>query len=153
MRLVLQRVSGASVKVGGYTVGEIGRGFLVLVGVGRGDDREQARSLAAKVANLRVFEDEEGKSNLSLLDVKGEALVVSQFTLYADTRKGRRPSFTAAADPDEAAALVEQLRLGLEAVGVHTESGEFGAHMVVSLVNDGPYTVLLNGADSAGGRS
>jgi D-tyrosyl-tRNA(Tyr) deacylase len=153
MRLVLQRVSEASVRVGGYTVGSIGRGFLVLVGVGRGDGPEQACLLASKVANLRVFEDEHGKSNLSLLDVQGAALVVSQFTLLADCRKGRRPSFTDAADPGPAAVLVERFRTEIEALGVPTASGEFGAHMVVGLVNDGPFTVLLDSETPNGSRS
>jgi D-aminoacyl-tRNA deacylase len=152
MRVVLQRVSEASVRVDGYTIGSIGRGFLVLVGVGHGDRPEQARLLASKVANLRVFEDERGKSNLSLLDVGGAALVVSQFTLHADCRKGRRPSFTDAADPEPAALLVERFREELEGLGVPTASGEFGAHMTVGLVNDGPFTVLLD-SETLSGRS
>jgi D-aminoacyl-tRNA deacylase len=144
MRVVLQRVSEASVQVGGYTVGSVGSGYMALVGVGRRDGPEQARALAAKAATLRVFEDEQGKSNLSLLDVGGGVLVVSQFTLYADCRKGRRPSFTDAADPGPAAELVEIFRAELERQGVPTAAGEFGAHMVVSLVNDGPFTILLD---------
>ena len=153
MRLVLQRVSEASVRVDGYTIGSIGRGFLVLVSVGHGDRPEQAGLLASKVANLRVFEDECGKSNLSLLDVGGAALVVSQFTLHADCRRGRRPSFTDAADPGPAAVLVERFRAELEGLGVPTASGEFGAHMAVSLVNDGPFTVLLDGETLSGRRT
>ncbi len=108
MRALLQRVSYASVSVKGQVIAQIGRGVLILLGVGRGDGEEQTKFLAEKVANLRIFEDEDGKTNLSILDVRGEAIVVSQFTLYADTRKGRRPSFTDAAPPDDAAPLVQQ---------------------------------------------
>jgi D-aminoacyl-tRNA deacylase len=151
MRVVLQRVSEASVQVDGYTLGSIGHGFLALVGVGRPDGPAQARSLAVKTATLRVFEDAQGKSNLSLLDVEGAVLVVSQFTLFADCRKGRRPSFTDAADPGPAEALVELYRAELEGMGVPTATGEFGAHMRVDLVNDGPFTVLLD-SDSLPGR-
>jgi D-aminoacyl-tRNA deacylase len=144
MRVVLQRVNEASVQVDGYTLGSIGLGFLALVGVGRPDGKAQARALAAKTATLRVFEDARGKSNLSLLDVEGAVLVVSQFTLFADCRKGRRPSFTDAADPGPAEALVEVYRAELESLGVPTATGEFGAHMRVDLVNDGPFTILLD---------
>ena len=167
MRIVAQRVNRASVEVDGHVVGEIGNGLLLFVGVGRDDvagagaegsagaageaeagpgapaGAARAAALADKVANLRIFPDSSGKSNLSLLDVAGSALVVSQFTLYADCRRGRRPSFTEAADPEPAAALVEEFRLALERLGVPTATGVFGAHMVVSLVNDGPYTILL----------
>lgn len=156
MRVVAQRVTSARVEIEGQVVGEIGQGLLLFVGVGREDlanqDKEYTAvapgtspvALAEKVANLRIFPDSEGKSNLSLLDMAGSALVISQFTLYADCRRGRRPSFSQAADPDVAAALVEEFRQALEDLGIHTESGRFGAHMVVTLVNDGPYTIVLD---------
>lgn len=144
MRAVIQRVKRAAVTVEGETVGRIGHGLLVLLGVGHGDTSDVARTLAEKTAALRIFEDAEEKTNLSLLDVGGAALVVSQFTLYADTRKGRRPSFTDAADPRLADGLVEAFRQALEASGVPTASGRFGAHMEVSLVNDGPFTLVLD---------
>jgi D-tyrosyl-tRNA(Tyr) deacylase len=157
MRFVAQRVAGASVEVDGIIVGEIDGGLLLFVGVGRGDvtagpadarpGAARAVALADKVANLRVFADADGKSNLSLLDIGGSALVISQFTLYADCRRGRRPSFTEAADPLQAEALVEEFRLALERLGVTTATGQFGAHMTVSLVNDGPYTILLDRGD------
>ena len=143
MRALLQRVSRARVDVAGETVGSIGPGLVVFLGVGHGDGDPEARTLAAKTAHLRLFEDEQGKTNLSLLEVGGEALVVSQFTLYADTRKGRRPSFTDAADPGQAQALVERYRETLEEEGVSTASGRFGASMEVTLTNDGPFTLLL----------
>jgi D-tyrosyl-tRNA(Tyr) deacylase len=157
MRAVVQRVEHASVEVGGEMLGAIQRGLLVFVGVGESDMaprdalRDAAQEAAAKVAgladkvaHLRIFADESGRSNLSLLDTAGSALVISQFTLYADTRKGRRPSFTEAADPGPAKALVEEFRLALERLGVPTASGRFGAHMTVSLVSDGPYTIVLD---------
>ena len=143
MRILLQRVAHARVSVDGRTVAEIGPGLALLVGVGQGDEEGQARFLAEKVANLRIFEDEGGKMNRSILDAGGEALVVSQFTLYADTRKGRRPSFTAAAAPVEAAALVERFAGLLAAQGISTQMGEFGAHMLVEIANDGPVTIWL----------
>ena len=148
MRAVIQRVKEATVTVEGDTVGRIGRGLLVLLGVGHDDTSDVARSLAEKTAGLRIFEDAEGKTNLSLLDVGGAALVVSQFTLYADTRKGRRPSFTDAADPRLADGLVETFRQAIEAFGVPTAAGRFGAHMEVSLVNDGPFTLVLDSRSS-----
>ncbi len=144
MRAVIQRVKQAAVTVEGEMVGSIDRGLLVLLGVGHGDTPEVARSLAEKTATLRIFEDAQEKTNLSLLDVGGAALVVSQFTLYADTRKGRRPSFTDAADPRLADGLVETFRQALQASGVPTAAGTFGAHMEVSLVNDGPFTLVLD---------
>ena len=153
MRAVIQRVKEATVTVEGDTVGRIGRGLLVLLGVGHDDTSDVARSLAEKTAGLRIFEDADGKTNLSLLDVGGAALVVSQFTLYADTRKGRRPSFTDAADPRLADGLVETFRQAIEAFGVPTAAGRFGAHMEVSLVNDGPFTLVLDSRSSPeGGR-
>jgi D-tyrosyl-tRNA(Tyr) deacylase len=143
VRIVLQRVARASVRVGGEEVASIGRGYLLLVGVGHGDGPEQAERLADKVVNLRIFRDDQGKTNLSLGDVGGAALVVSQFTLYADTRRGRRPSFVDAAEPDEAAAHVESFAQALEAKGVAVGRGVFGAEMAVDLVNDGPFTLTL----------
>jgi D-tyrosyl-tRNA(Tyr) deacylase len=143
VRIVLQRVTRAAVSVGGERVSAIGPGYLLLVGVGHGDGPDEVERLAEKVVNLRVFRDAEGKTNLSLADVGGRALVVSQFTLYADTRKGRRPSFVDAADPDEAAALVEAFAAALAARGVEVAVGVFGAEMQVDLVNDGPFTLTL----------
>lgn len=148
MRAVIQRVNEAAVTVEGETVGRIGRGLLVLLGVGHGDTADTARVLAEKTAVLRIFDDAQGKTNLSLVDVGGAALVVSQFTLYADTRKGRRPSFTDAADPRLADELVETYRKALESSGVPTASGRFGAHMEVSLINDGPFTLMLDSGPS-----
>ena len=147
MRVVLQRVESASVAVDGRAVSSIGPGYLVLVGVGVGDDVRDAESLAEKIVNLRIFRDADGKTNLSLADVEGEALVVSQFTLYADTRKGRRPSFIRAADPSEAAELVETFAKSLEARGVRVGRGVFGAEMRVELVNDGPFTLTFDSSE------
>src|SRR5678816_1063884 len=141
MRALLQRVSKASVKVDEQIISAIGKGLLILLGVGHGDGEEQAKFLAEKIANLRVFEDEQGKTNLSILDVKGEAIVVSQFTLYADTRKGRRPSFIDAALPDAAEPLVNRFVELLRGQGVPTQTGRFGAHMAVEIHNDGPVTI------------
>jgi len=143
MRALIQRVTSGKVTVEGRTVGEIGHGLVILLGVGQGDGDEQARFLAEKIAMLRIFGDEDGKFNRSLQDVGGEALVVSQFTLYADTRKGRRPSFTDAALPEVAAPLVGRFAGFLRELGVPTQTGEFGAHMLVELVNDGPVTIWL----------
>jgi D-tyrosyl-tRNA(Tyr) deacylase len=143
MRALLQRVSKASVTVDGQTISRIGNGLLILLGVGHGDGEEQAKFLAEKIANLRVFEDEQGKTNLSILDVKGEAIVVSQFTLYADTRKGRRPSFIDAALPGVAEPLVNLFIELLRGHGVPTQTGKFGAHMEVEIHNDGPVTIWL----------
>lgn len=194
MRAVVQRVIRASVDVDGLTVGEIGPGLLVFVGVGREDTPggdggaasgaapdpaaragaltgtarggapagaargapvpgAAAIALADKVANLRILPDLQGRANLSLLETGGAALVISQFTLYADCRRGRRPSFSKAADPAPAEALVEEFRLALERLGVKTAAGRFGAHMTVSLVNDGPYTILLDSEVLSGPRS
>jgi D-tyrosyl-tRNA(Tyr) deacylase len=143
MRIVLQRVERASVSVDGGFVAGIDRGYLLLVGIGASDPDGEAVPMAEKVANLRLFADAEGKTNLALADVGGEALVVSQFTLYAETRKGRRPSWTAAADPAVAAERVEAFAAALEARGVPVARGVFGAHMEVELVNDGPFTLVL----------
>ena len=143
MRILLQRVSQASVSVGDQMIAKIGPGLVLLVGVGPSDQAEQARYLAEKIAHLRIFEDQEGKMNRSLLDVGGEAIVVSQFTLFADTRKGRRPSFTSAAQPQVAQPLVDQFAAFLTQLGIPTQCGEFGAHMLVEIANDGPVTILL----------
>jgi len=143
MRVLIQRVSKASVTVNGRTISSIGKGLLILLGVGHGDGEEQASFLAEKTANLRIFEDDQGKTNLSVLDVNGEAIVVSQFTLYADTRKGRRPSFIDAAVPDVAEPLVNRFVDLLRVHGVPTRTGKFGAHMEVEIHNDGPVTIWL----------
>jgi len=141
---VCQRVSEARVRIEGRVVGEIGPGLCVLLGVGHGDAEDAVARLAGKVARLRVFADEAGKFDRSLLDVGGGALVVSQFTLLADTAKGNRPSFTAAAPPEEAERLYERFCDELRALGVQVETGVFGAKMAVELVNDGPVTILLD---------
>lgn len=144
MKAVLQRVSEASVRVDGEVTGEIKTGFMILFGAGQGDTEEEADYIARKTARMRVFEDENGKMNLGLADVNGGALVISQFTLYADCRKGNRPSFTMAEKPDRAEALYEYFckKLGEEA-GIQVEKGVFGADMKVSLINDGPVTIIL----------
>ena len=144
MRAVVQRVSEASVRVGGEAVGECGRGLAVLLGVAGGDDEDVAVRLAGKVARLRIFENEDGRFDRSLLDVGGKALVVSQFTLIADTRKGNRPSFTHAAPPEVAEPLYEHFCRALEAEGVSVARGMFGARMQVSVVNDGPVTIVVD---------
>jgi len=144
MRAVVQRVSSASVTIDGAVVGDIGVGLLVLVGAGQGDGAAEAETLARKAAELRIFNDADGKFNLSLLDTGGAALVVSQFTLYADTRKGRRPGFTDAAPPETASPLVDAFGDELRRLGVTVATGRFGAHMHVSLVNDGPVTIILD---------
>ncbi len=146
MRVVLQRVLRASVDVHRERVAEIGRGYLLLVGVGRGDLAGEAEKLAEKIVHLRLFADDEGKTNRSLADVDGEVLVVSQFTLYADLRKGRRPSWGDAEDPAIASERVEALASALEAAGARVERGVFGATMEVELLNDGPFTLVLEGA-------
>ncbi len=143
MRVLLQRVSKASVTVDGQVVGRIGPGFVALVGVGHGDGEEQARWLAKKMAGLRVFEDEEGKFNRSILDAGGAVLVVSQFTLYADASRGRRPAFTDAAPPEVAEPLVARLAALLREEGVPVEMGVFAARMLVEIHNDGPVTIWL----------
>ncbi len=143
MRVVLQRVSRASVSVGSRVVGEIGRGFLVLAGFSPSDGDDQLEWMADKIAGLRLFADDEGKMNLGLTDVDGAVLVVSQFTLYGDARKGRRPSFVGAAPPEQAEPLYERFAAALGRRGIPVETGEFGALMEVSLVNHGPVTLLL----------
>jgi D-tyrosyl-tRNA(Tyr) deacylase len=146
MRIVIQRVSRAAVRVRGGTVAEIGKGFLLLVGVGNDDAFGQYDRLAEKVFHLRVFEDQAGKMNLSLADVGGEVLVVPQFTLYGDVRKGRRPSWAGAAPPEVAEDRVEAFARALEARGATVKRGAFGEHMEVDLVNDGPVTIWIDGA-------
>ena len=143
MRAVVQRVTRASVTVEGRVVGEIERGLAVLVGVRAGDTEAEAQWMASKIATLRIFDDDEGKLNRSVLDVGGRALVVSQFTLYGDARKGRRPSYTDAAPPDVAEPLIRRFVELLEAEGVPVQTGVFRAHMLVEIHNDGPVTVLL----------
>lgn len=143
MRLLIQRVSQASVTVEGQTISKIGKGLLILLGVGQNDGEAEATFLSEKAANLRVFEDAEGKTNLSVLDVKGEAIVVSQFTLYANTSKGRRPSFIEAALPEVAEPLVNRFVELLRGAGVPTQTGKFGADMKVEIHNDGPVTIWL----------
>ena len=144
MRAVIQRVERASVSVEGEIRGQIGAGFLVLIGVEEGDGDADFKYIADKVPNLRVFEDEQGKMNRSLLDVGGELLAVSQFTLLGDARGGRRPSFIAAARPETADPMYERLVAEWRARGIRVETGVFGAHMKVALVNDGPVTILLD---------
>jgi len=143
MKIVLQRVKRGQVSVNDQPIAKINKGVVILLGIGFDDDEAKARYLANKIANLRIFEDENGKINLSLLDIGGEAIVVSQFTLYADIQKGRRPSFTKAAPPDLARPLVDRFAELLEEEGVSTQMGEFGAHMFVEIENDGPVTILL----------
>ncbi|MDP7369130.1 MAG: D-aminoacyl-tRNA deacylase [Nitrospinota bacterium] len=144
MRAVLQRVRKSSVSVSGEVVGEIGGGILALMAVAPGDSEREVRYMADKISNLRIFPDEAGKMNRSLLDTGGEMLVVSQFTLYGDCRKGRRPSFVATASPEVAAALIEKFIEEVETIGVKTAAGRFGAMMEVELINDGPVTLLLD---------
>ena len=147
MRALLQRVTRAEVRVGDRVTGSIGPGLLVLLGVGHGDTEATADALARRIAELRIFKDEAGLTNRSLLDTGGAALVVSQFTLYADTRRGRRPGFTDAAPPNLAHELWLRVAAGLEELGVTVGRGEFGAEMQVELVNDGPFTIWLDTAD------
>jgi D-tyrosyl-tRNA(Tyr) deacylase len=144
MRAVLQRVSSANVNVNGDSLSQIERGWLVLLGVGQQDNPEDARYLAEKTAQIRAFTDENAKMNLSVVDIKGSVLVVSQFTLYADCRKGRRPGFSSAAPPDQAERLYHTFVEHLRGHGLDVKTGQFQAHMEVSLVNDGPVTLLLD---------
>lgn len=143
MRIVLQRVTSASVKVDGNIIGEIGTGFLLLFGVGHEDTEDDCRRLADKISGLRIFSDENDKINLDLDSVGGQLLVVPQFTLYADCRKGNRPNFIQAAKPEKANALYEYFVEYLRSKGKHVETGEFGSDMKVELLNDGPFTVIL----------
>ncbi len=152
MIAVLQRVKSASVSVGGETVGEIGRGLVILLGVFDDDNQDDVRFLAQKCVNLRIFADEDDAMNLSLLDIGGEALSISQFTLCANARKGRRPSFAKAMAPEPANELYELFCRELEAAGVNVEKGIFGARMLVNIANDGPVTILLNSRESRRGN-
>ena len=149
MRAVVQRVSRAVVTVEGETVGEIGPGFVVLLGVASGDTEAEAEAVASKITGLRVFPDADGRMNLSITDTGGSVLLISQFTLLADVRKGRRPSFSGAAEPAGAEALVAEVGSRLAASGIAVATGRFGAHMEVDLCNDGPVTIVV---DAAGGR-
>lgn len=144
MKAVLQRVSEASVAVGGQVIGQTGKGLVVLLGVARGDEEGDAHILATKTANLRIFADAESKFNLSILEAGGRALVISQFTLLADARRGRRPSFDQAAAPEMAETLVDRFCQSLRHEGVPVETGRFGAHMQVEIHNDGPVTIVLD---------
>jgi D-tyrosyl-tRNA(Tyr) deacylase len=147
MRAVVQRVTSASVDIGGRRVAQIERGMLILVGVTHVDGEAEMRQIASKIANLRIHSDQAGKMNLSALDLGLPVIVVSQFTLYGDARKGRRPSFVAAAAPEQAAPLIDRLCDELRSAGLHVQTGEFGADMAVSLVNDGPVTIWLDTAE------
>jgi D-tyrosyl-tRNA(Tyr) deacylase len=144
LRALLQRVRKSRVCVAGKTIAEIGRGYLILLGIGYQDGEEQARYLVEKIAHLRIWEDDRGKLNRSLLEIGGEAIVVSQFTLYADTIKGRRPSFSNAAPPELAKSLVERFATLLTEQGIPSQTGEFGAHMLVEIENDGPVTIWFD---------
>ncbi|AEG40427.1 D-aminoacyl-tRNA deacylase [Lactobacillus kefiranofaciens] len=144
MRVVIQRVNHAKVNIAGKTVGKIGKGFMLLVGIKNGDELSVVKKAADKIAKMRIFEDEEGKTNLSLKDVGGEILSVSQFTLMANTKKGNRPSFVDAMRPPKSKELWEDFNKELEADGFHVETGEFGADMQVDLENDGPFTIVLD---------
>jgi D-aminoacyl-tRNA deacylase len=147
VRALLQRTSGASVSVHGETIATIGQGLVILVGVGPEDDETVADALATRVAELRIFRDEEGRTNRSIIDVRGAALVVSQFTLFAETRRGRRPGFTGAAAPEQAKRLYGRFAASLRELDVPVQTGEFGAEMALSLVNDGPFTIWLDTAE------
>ncbi len=144
MRIVIQRVSQAQVSVDDQVCGSIGQGFMVLVGVEEADGQEDVDYLVRKTANMRVFEDEDGKMNISLKDVGGEVLSISQFTLHADTKKGNRPSFVQAAKPDHSLPLYEAFNQGLRQEGIKVECGQFGEHMMISQTNDGPVTILID---------
>jgi D-tyrosyl-tRNA(Tyr) deacylase len=147
MRALLQRVSYARVSVAGELVAQIGPGLLVFLGIGQGDGEAELQTLAEKIVHLRIFEDEAGKMNRSLLDCQGEMLVVSQFTLYADTRRGRRPGFTEAAPPEQAGPLIDRFQELVSGYGLRVCGGRFGAHMLVELGNDGPVTIWLDSAE------
>lgn len=147
MRFLIQRVSNASVEVDSQVIGEIGRGFLVFVGISQDDSRERADRMIRKLTGLRIFEDENGKTNLSLADVSGELLMISQFTLYADCKKGNRPSFTKAGNPELANSLYEYIVSECRKHVPIVQTGSFGADMKVSLVNDGPFTIILDSDD------
>jgi D-tyrosyl-tRNA(Tyr) deacylase len=144
MRALLQRVTRASVTVDGQVVGKIGNGLLILLGIGHGDGETQIKTMSEKIVHLRIFEDDEGKMNRSLLDIGGQALIVSQFTLYADARRGRRPGYTDAAPPALAELLVERFKDAVASFGIKVAGGVFGAYMQVELLNDGPVTIWLD---------
>lgn len=144
MRAVIQRITKGQVTIDARVTASIGSGFVILLGIEKTDDREKADMLARKISNLRIFSDSEEKMNLSILDIHGKAIVVSQFTLMADTRKGNRPSFIDAAPPEVASPLVDYFIESLRKLGIETQSGEFGADMLVEIHNDGPVTILLN---------
>ena len=146
MKALLQRVRRASVSVEGQTIGSIGRGLVVLVGVATGDTEKDVQFLADKITNLRIFNDSEGKFNLSCVDVKGELLIISQFTLLGDARKGRRPSFVAAAPPDVAEQMFDSMVKQVQNSGLSVSTGKFRAHMIVEIINDGPVTIMLDSA-------
>ena len=147
MRALVQRVTGASVTVEDENIGSIGPGLVVLIGITSTDDTEDAEYLANKIANLRIFSDDEGRFNHSALEIDAELLVVSQFTLYADTRKGRRPSFTAAAPPEQADSLISKTVEIFRSTGLKVETGRFQAHMLVNIANDGPVTIFIDSAE------
>ena len=147
VRALLQRTSGASVTVDGDVVGAIGSGLVVLLGVGPADDEATADALARRITELRLFRDDDGRTNASLMDIEGAVLLVSQFTLFADTRRGRRPGFTGAAPPEQAERLYERVATALRALGVEVATGRFGAEMAVTLTNDGPFTIWLDTDD------
>ena len=147
MRALVQRVTGASVTVEDENIGSIGPGLVVLIGITSTDDPEDAEYLANKIANLRIFSDDEGRFNHSALEIDAELLVVSQFTLYADTRKGRRPSFTAAAPPEQADSLISKTVEIFRSTGLKVETGRFQAHMLVNIANDGPVTIFIDSAE------
>ncbi len=147
MRALIQRVQRGSVKVDDKVIGQIGKGLVILLGVKNGDDTAAAEYLANKIVNLRIFEDENGKFNLSSLDVGAELLAISQFTLFADTRRGRRPGFTDAARPEISIPLYEQFVELLQKSGLKVQTGKFGAHMIVEIINDGPVTIMLDSED------
>ena len=149
MKALLQRVTGASVSIGGEVVGEIGRGLVVFVGVANGDTARDAQYLAQKTANLRIFSDDTGKFDLSALDIQGELLIISQFTLLANTRKGRRPSFTEAASPAQAEKLFANFVTEARATGLKIETGRFQQYMQVEIHNDGPVTILLDSREKS----
>ena len=144
MRALIQRVTEASVAVDGAVIGEIGKGLLILICAMDGDDAAKGKALAAKISKLRIFKDDDGKMNRSLADIGGQALIVSQFTLAADTSRGNRPGFSAAAKPDEGRALYESFVADINALGITTATGSFGADMAVSLTNDGPVTIWMD---------
>ena len=143
MKAVLQRVQKGFVSVGGNPIGQIDQGLVIMLGIGPDDTKDKARKLALKLVNLRIFEDNKGKMNLSLIDIKGEALVIPQFTLFADTRRGNRPSFTDAGPPTLAEPLTEFFAECLREYNINTKEGEFGAHMLVEIYNDGPVTIMI----------